>query len=672
MLTVDWKAVNGAAVKKRIMHLQNNNEGVYICPVIGCLHIGFKSSRGVRKHINGIHPWFYYFDEQPPVSRTDAIIQTKEKIKSSTHNVPAFSLDTGLGKQFLEWLQTPCGGGKTLKEGICIGRRAMKFLMSALGEPQLESVLKEDYIDCCVGSPTIVMNFLKVITEDWSLRASGALPYMKAISDLLDFRKANGVSDDVLRNFAVNEVYIRRGKENLAKKKKIEYGRNLDLETLISRNSWATIEEMLQVIPYHTPKFHYVLKKCKAVEDRPTVSELSFATRFVVTFLFLRVKCTRPMTYQFVTVDMINHAKTNGGFIDQTAFKTNEKYVFDTLVLTVDVMQVLDCYITTVRPLLSPTCEYLLLTCNGTQYTALGTAMSLLVHQAIGKSVNPTRYRQIIESQSALQLEATDRETISKDQKHSSQVAKRIYQKRLSREVAIDAKLCMRKITGTVADEHTQVLALSLTQNNSESATSSAEKTSVEENADIPPPSRDNANTVNNEDEVYDEISDDVRTENEVITLSGEENDSVAAPLRIVEKTIPLLTVQSLPLLRQHSSTRVTGEDIEAEVVNTARQDIDNHEKRLEELEVKKEEVEKEVPGSYRLLRFTWEEDKALKDGITKHGLGRWKEILRDDDLKFHPSRTRDSIRMRADTIGLSKKSKKNRKTYNVRRKVSQ
>ena len=35
--------------------------------------------------------------------------------------------------------------------------------------------------------------------------------------------------------------------------------------------------------------------------------------------------------------------------------------------------------------------------------------------------------------------------------------------------------------------------------------------------------------------------------------------------------------------------------------------------------------------------------------------------MLKDKTLNFHPSRTRDSIRMRAVTLGLSKKKKKKR-----------
>ena len=126
------------------------------------------------------------------------------------------------------------------------------------------------------------------------------------------------------------------------------------------------------------------------------------------------------MTFQYLSLQMVKDAKTNGGYVDQTQFKTSDKYVFDTIVLTENVLKVLDSYIEHIRPHLYPKCEFLILTNNGTQYTAFGNAMSLLVHQAIGKSINPTRYRQIVETESALVLGEKERETISKDEKHGS------------------------------------------------------------------------------------------------------------------------------------------------------------------------------------------------------------------------------------------------------------
>ena len=85
------------------------------------------------------------------------------------------------------------------------------------------------------------------------------------------------------------------------------------------------------------------------------------------------------------------------------------------------------------------------------------------------------------------------------------------------------------------------------------------------------------------------------------------------------------------------------------------------------EVEVKKEGAEKEIQRAGRLIRFTPEEDTFLKKGIEIYGLGKWSRILHDKNLKFHPARTRDTLRVRADTIGISKKKKRTRKTRDTR-----
>ena len=159
------------------------------------------------------------------------------------------------------------------------------------------------------------------------------------------------------------------------------------------------------------------------------------------------------MTYQYLTVDMVKTAKENGGFIDQKKFKTAEKYGFDSLILTETSMHVLDSYITLVRPLLKPQCDFVLVTRNGGQHSKLGDVMSKLVFDAIGKYVHPTRYRQIVETQSVNVLTATEQRILSEDQKHSSAVAKVHYQKQRSREVAVKAHECLQKLQGSRGSE---------------------------------------------------------------------------------------------------------------------------------------------------------------------------------------------------------------------------
>lgn len=64
--------------------------------------------------------------------------------------------------------------------------------------------------------------------------------------------------------------------------------------------------------------------------------------------------------------------------------------------MTDEVMVILDSYIKFARPLLNPQTGYLLSSTTGTQHQSLTTAMTMLVYEAIGRYINPTRYRQLL------------------------------------------------------------------------------------------------------------------------------------------------------------------------------------------------------------------------------------------------------------------------------------
>ena len=101
-----------------------------------------------------------------------------------------------------------------------------------------------------------------------------------------------------------------------------------------------------------------------------------------------------------------------------------ESMDFDSLVLTDANMQVLDGYISYVRPLPKPQCDFVLVNRNGGQHGKLGEIMSKLVSDAIGKYIHHTRYRQIVETESLNQLTSEEQRILSEDRKHSSAVAK--------------------------------------------------------------------------------------------------------------------------------------------------------------------------------------------------------------------------------------------------------
>ena len=90
--------------------------------------------------------------------------------------------------------------------------------------------------------------------------------------------------------------------------------------------------------------------------------------------------------------------------------------------------------------------------------------MGKLVLDAIGKYINPTRYRQIIETESCETLDTTEQEWISEDQKHSSYVAKVHYRKKRSRAMALKGQQFLKKLKGQEGEmvEATSILKLSL------------------------------------------------------------------------------------------------------------------------------------------------------------------------------------------------------------------
>jgi len=106
----------------------------------------------------------------------------------------------------------------------------------------------------------------------------------------------------------------------------------------------GTGQPVLEVVTFHLPRYKNTVKTCKTIPGQVNPSNLTFATKFVAMYLFIKVKGSRPMTYQYFTVDMVRTAKANWGFIDQKKFKTASKYELVSLILT---MQACRCSIAT-------------------------------------------------------------------------------------------------------------------------------------------------------------------------------------------------------------------------------------------------------------------------------------------------------------------------------------
>ena len=134
------------------------------------------------------------------------------------------------------------------------------------------------------------------------------------------------------------------------------------------------------------------------------------------------------------------------GIVNQAIFKTNDKYGFDSLIFSDNVLTLIKNYINIIRPRLSPCCDYVLICQNGKQISKLSNIFGRIVFLAIVKYINPTRYSQIIETESAEKLTVEEQAFLSEDQKHTSNVAKIHYQKIKSENIAMKAKSCLDKL----------------------------------------------------------------------------------------------------------------------------------------------------------------------------------------------------------------------------------
>ena len=432
----------------------SDKNGLFVCPVVSCETEPYKSRRGCRKHVFTKHGWYYYFEEKPVLNKAFPELNTRTNnyqlpTRVKTSNMPTFEKTCAVGVNFKKWLQSPGGGGKGESQADQLLCRVLKYMKYCCADVSPSWELPESVVDYCLGSVTMLSDFVEYLQTDWLLKSAGVTGYMNALGHLLDYRRSFSDLRKVDSSiFIATEVYIQRVKRYLAKQMKTEWKEVLSIDYLNSINCWAKLEEIETVIPYHSEKYKQIILNATTPSASIASHDLSFATSFIVAALFIMIKASRPMTYQFLTVQMIESIGENG-IINQTMFKTKEKYGFDSLLFSNDVLTLIKHYINFIRPRLNPCCDYLLICRNGKQLSKLSNIFGRIVFLAIGKYINPTRYRQIIETESAEKLSIEEQAMITEDQKHTSNVAKIHYQKVKSENIAVKAKSCLQKLQDT-------------------------------------------------------------------------------------------------------------------------------------------------------------------------------------------------------------------------------
>ena len=175
--------------------------------------------------------------------------------------------------------------------------------------------------------------------DEWNLGHAGRIGYLDAIAELGDFRKVNGASESVLRGLSCTELYLKKVHKTVSKMMRLQWTSELDIDPLEAKGHWTTLEELGS----RGATLAALRKRAEVMQGK---SRFDIPACLIFCYQISRrispYMSSRPMTYQYLTVEMVNKAKTNGGFTDQKMFKKAGKYGFDSLYLTETSMQVLD------------------------------------------------------------------------------------------------------------------------------------------------------------------------------------------------------------------------------------------------------------------------------------------------------------------------------------------
>ena len=231
-------------------------------------------------------------------------------------------------------------------------------------------------------------------------------------------------------------------------------------------------------------------------------------------------------------------------------------------------------------------------------------------------------------------------------------MAARYYQKKSSRETAIKGDECMSELTGPGRMEQSNKLAAELSEiEGMDIAFSDMVPVNVEES--------------NNDTTECDEILlEDESALEETSTNALVERTSLHNVLNLDDVDRDLDGILNPTL----SITPLAISDIESGKVGK-RKSTENVASLIQadDIELKKEDVQHEV----KRLGFSPEEDAFIKEGMEKYKLSKtkWSDIVQDRAYSFHPSRCRNTIRMRAARLKPRTKSIVPGKVRSVRSK---
>ena len=157
-----------------------SHNGLLICPVAYCESEPYRSKRGCRKYAFTKHGWYYYFEEKPDITKVFPEFTTRtsnhelpKRVKTS--NMPMFLKTCVVGVNFKKCLQSPGGGGKDESQADQLLCKALKYLKYCFADVSISWDIPESVVDYCLGSVTIISDFVRYLLTDWSLKSSAEI-----------------------------------------------------------------------------------------------------------------------------------------------------------------------------------------------------------------------------------------------------------------------------------------------------------------------------------------------------------------------------------------------------------------------------------------------------------------------------------------------------------------
>ena len=95
-----------------------------------------------------------------------------------------------VGVNFKKWLKSPGGGGKVESQADQLLSKVLKYLRYCCAYVSISWDVPESVLDYCIGSVTMISDFVGYLQTDLSLKSSGVTGYINALGHLLGFRRS--------------------------------------------------------------------------------------------------------------------------------------------------------------------------------------------------------------------------------------------------------------------------------------------------------------------------------------------------------------------------------------------------------------------------------------------------------------------------------------------------